>query len=97
MQEMLRRTGRADGGAQGPLRGLGWWGKDGVQDNIYGWQIDDLSHLRLMQHGNNVSKGDDDPSYICAITSEGNWNKYYDGPLTVKEATRTVLAELYQF
>lgn len=71
-------------------------GKDGVRDSIYGGQIDDLRHLRPMRHSNHASKDDDDPSYMCAVTSEGNKNQYYDGPLTVKEATRTVLAELYQ-
>ena len=58
-------------------------------------QIDDLRNLRPMQHSNNASKGDDYPSYMCAVTSDGNKNKYYDGPLTVNEATRNVLARLY--
>jgi hypothetical protein len=90
------------------------WDKYGVQDSIYGWeidhiypqsklqergfsveQIDDLRNLRPMQHSNNESKGDDYPSYMYAVTSEGKKNKYYDGPLTVNEATRNVLAQLY--
>lgn len=90
------------------------WDKYGVQDNIYGWEIDhiypksklrergvrmelidDIRNLRPMQHSNNESKGDDYPSYMCAVTSEGNKNKYYEGSLTVNEATRNVLAVLY--
>ena len=90
------------------------WDKYGVQDSIYGWEIDhiypqsklqklgfraelidDLRNLRPMQHSNNESKGDDYPSYMCAVTSEGNKNKNYDGPLTVNEATRKVLAQMY--
>lgn len=90
------------------------WDKYGVEDSIYGWEIDhiypksrleargfsakmidDLRNLRPMQHSNNESKSDDYPSYICAVTSEGLKNKYYDGPLTVNEATRKILAELY--
>ena len=78
------------------------WDKYGVQDSIYGWEIDhvyprakleargfsanlidDLRNLRPMQHSNKASKGDDYPSYMCAVTAEGNKNKYYDGPLTV--------------
>lgn len=91
------------------------WDKYGVQDNIYGWQIDhiypqakleargfsagqidDLRNLRPMQHSNNASKGDDYPSYMCAVTAEGKKNKYFDGSLTVNEATRKILAALYQ-
>ena len=90
------------------------WDKYGVQDSIYGWeidhiypkakliergfsteQIDDLRNLRPMQHSNNASKGDDYPSYMCAVTSEGNKNINYDASLTVNEATRNILAELY--
>lgn len=90
------------------------WDKYGIQDSIYGWEIDhvypkskleargfradlidDLRNLRPMQHQNNASKGDDYPSYMCAVTSEGNKNKYMDASLTVNEATRTLLAELY--
>jgi hypothetical protein len=92
------------------------WDKYGVQDSIYGWeidhiypqsklqkrgfraeQIDDLRNLRPMQHSNNESKGDDYPSYMCAVTSDGNKNKNYEGPLIVNEATRNLLAQLYHF
>jgi hypothetical protein len=91
------------------------WDKYGVQDNIYGWeidhiypkaklkergfseeQIDDLRNLRPMQHSNNASKGDDYPSYMCSVISEGNKNINYDGSLTVNEVTRNILAELYK-
>ena len=90
------------------------WDKYGVQDSIYGWeidhiypkaklkerefsaeQIDDLRNLRPMQHSNNVSKGDAYPSYMGAVTSEGNKNINHDASLTVNEATRNILAELY--
>lgn len=90
------------------------WDKFGIQDSIYGWEIDhiypqsklrergfrtelidDLRNLRPMQHSNNKSKGDDYPSYMCSVTSEGNKNKYFDSPLTVNEATRKILAEMF--
>ena len=90
------------------------WDKYGVQDSIYGWQIDhiypqskleergfrpdqidDLRNLRAMQHQNNAGKADDYPSYMCVITSEGNKNIYQDSPMTVNEATRKILAALY--
>ena len=90
------------------------WDKYGVQDSIYGWQIDhiypqskleergfsseqidDFRNLRAMQHQNNAGKADDYPSYMCVITSEGNKNIYQDSPMTVNEATRKILAALY--
>lgn len=91
------------------------WDKYGVQDSIYGWEIDhiypqsklqeqgfreelidDIRNLRPMQHSNNESKGNDYPSYAAVVTSEGNRNIYKDASLVVNEATRNILAQLYQ-
>ena len=90
------------------------WDKYGVQDNIYGWEIDhiypqsrleklgfgedaisDLQNLRPMQHQNNASKGDDYPSYVAVVTSEGNKNIMKESSLTVNPTTREVLNKLY--
>ena len=57
--------------------------------------IDDLRNLRPMQHSDNESKCDDYPSYMAAVTSDGKKNIYKETSLTVNEATRKVLAELY--
>jgi len=58
--------------------------------------IDDLRNLRPMQHQNNASKSYDYPSYMAVVTSEGNKNVYKDALLTVNEATRTILDQLYK-
>ncbi len=58
--------------------------------------IDDLRNLRPMQHENNASKSFDYPSYMAVVTSDGNKNIYKDSPLTVNEATRTILDQLYR-
>lgn len=91
------------------------WDKYGVQDSIYGWEIDhivpqamlenkkvsatlidDLHNLRPMQHENNASKKDDYPSYTAVVTSEDKKNIHKDISLTVNEATRNLLAKLFQ-
>lgn len=91
------------------------WDKYGVNDSIYGWEIDhiypqsrleeqncsvelidDLTNLRPMQHQNNASKSDDYPSYIAVVTSEGRKNIYKQFPLTVNEAIRNQLAQLFK-
>ncbi|MBO4654839.1 MAG: DUF1524 domain-containing protein [Bacteroidales bacterium] len=58
--------------------------------------INDLRNLRPMQHQNNASKSDDYPSYIGVVTSEGKKNIYKEVPLTVNEATRTLLSQMYK-
>lgn len=58
--------------------------------------INDLRNLRPMQHQNNVSKSDDYPSYIGVVTSEGKKNINTEVSLTVNEATRTLLSQLYK-
>jgi hypothetical protein len=57
----------------------------GNDKSIYGWEVDHIfsvskggddriENLRPMQHQNNVSKGNDFPSYVGAVTSDGNRN-----------------------
>lgn len=91
------------------------WNKYGVDDSIYGWEIDhiypksrlvergfsselidDLRNLRPMQHSNNESKSDDYPSYTAVVTSEGNKNINKETGLTVNEATRNLLSDLFK-
>lgn len=59
--------------------------KYGLRDNSFGWEIDhvfpksqggddDIRNLRAMHWRNNESKGDDYPSYIARVTSNGNQN-----------------------
>ena len=91
------------------------WDKYGIQDNIYGWEIDhifpkskledmgfstslidDIRNLRPMQHNNNASKSLDYPSYMAVVISDGNKNIFKETSLTVNEATRIILEQLYK-
>jgi len=58
--------------------------------------IDDLRNLRPIQHENNASKSDDYPSYTAVVTSDDKKNIYKEASLTVNEATRNLLAQLYK-
>jgi hypothetical protein len=49
-----------------------------------------------MQHENNASKSDDYPSYTAVVTSDDKKNIYKEASLTVNEATRNLLAQLYK-
>ena len=55
----------------------------------------DLRNLRPLQCQNNLSKSDDYPSYIAAVTSEGSKNVQKERNLTVNESVRNMLAQLY--
>ena len=91
------------------------WDKYGVQDNMYGWEIDhivprsllqekgympseidSLINLRALQHQNNVSKGDDYPSYTAMVTAEANRNVERMQNLTVNEKLRNQLKQHFQ-
>lgn len=60
-------------------------------------EIWDIRNLRPLQCQNNISKSDDYPSYTAAVTSEGNKNILKDRILTVNEAIRDVLRQMYNF
>lgn len=83
--------------------------KYGKRDNPFGWEIDHiypksmpnsddrLENLRAMQYENNISKGDDFPSYVSAVTAEGVKNVERRRALTINEATYNKLKEIYEF
>lgn len=85
-----------------------WIVKDkyGDYDNLYGWEIDhiypislgggnDIINLRPMNCSNNRSKGDDFPSYIADVTSDGEKNVKKRKNLVVNEVLRNQLIEMY--
>ena len=78
----------------------------GQRTSIYGWEVahvyplslgggDDPDNLRAMQWENNLSKGDDYPSYNAVVQSDGNKNIRQEGQFTVYEALRNTLKTLY--
>ena len=78
----------------------------GQRDSIYGWEIDhiypqtlggddNLENLRVMQWENNLSKGDDYPSYKAAVQSEGNKNVHVENQFTVNKERQQILKQLY--
>ena len=78
----------------------------GQRTSIYGWEVDhvypqslgggdDSDNLRAMQWENNLSKGDDYPSYNAVVQSDGNKNIRQEGQFTVNEALRDTLKTLY--
>jgi 5-methylcytosine-specific restriction endonuclease McrA len=80
--------------------------KYGSQDNTFGWVIDhiypkslggkdDNDNLRALHYQNNLSKGDDYPSYTTAVTSDGDKNIPSKRNITVNEKTRNKLNALY--
>lgn len=71
-----------------------------------GWEIDhvypaskggdnELENLRPMNWANNRSKGDDFPSYSCAVTSDGNENVSTTKRKTVNEELQKALSNRY--
>ena len=82
--------------------------KYGKDDNPFGWEIDHIypksmpnsddrpENLRAMQHENNLSKGDDFPSYVSAVTAEGVKNIYQRRALTINERMYNRLKEIYK-
>lgn len=78
----------------------------GIRDSIFGWEIDhvypeslggddDMDNLRAMQWENNVSKGDDFPSYKSRVQAEGSNNVYKEKQYTINEDLRMKLEALY--
>lgn len=81
--------------------------KFGMSDNEYGWEIDhiypcalggddNLVNLRAMHCANNKSKGDNYPSYIVAVTSDGKNNIAVRRVLKVNKTKREELDALYR-
>lgn len=75
--------------------------------NPYGWVIDhifpkvrggddNIDNLRALHYLNNKSKRDDYPSYTSAVTFDGNQNVEKLRNLTVNEAVRNRIEELYK-
>lgn len=78
----------------------------GIRDSIFGWEIDhvypeslgggdDMDNLRAMQWENNVSKGDDFPSYKSRVQAEGSNNVYKEEQYTINDDLRMKLEALY--
>ena len=78
----------------------------GTRDSSFGWEIDhvypvalgggdDLQNLRPMQWENNVSKGDDYPSYKSKIQSDGNKNVYKEEQFSVNSKLQKTISSLY--
>lgn len=81
--------------------------KYGLRDNPYGWEIDhvypvssggddSLRNLRAMHWRNNASKGDDYPSYIARVTSDGNKNKECYTSHIVNASLRAFIKQKYK-
>lgn len=82
------------------------WDKYGKRDNMLGWVIDhiypeslggtnNLHNLRALQYQNNISKGDDYPSYTATVISDGEKNIHEERNLTVNKKIRERLKEMY--
>lgn len=78
----------------------------GNRESLYGWEIDHiypeslggqdhLENLRAMQWENNVSKGDDYPSYSSKVIAEGSKNIHKDDQFTVNENRQGIIRKLY--
>ena len=81
--------------------------KYGMSDNEYGWEVDHIypralggddnpQNLRAMHCANARSKGDSYPSYIVAMTSEGQVNVPVRRVLKVNKTKRAELDVLYK-
>lgn len=82
------------------------WEKYSAADNIYGWQVDHIypksrggdenpNNLRALHVKNNLSKGDDYPSYYATVTSEGNKNKIVRQVYTINRDKQEQLKNIY--
>lgn len=78
----------------------------GNRDSEYGWEIDhtypesmgggdEEINLRPMHWKNNVSKGDDYPSYLAEIYASGNENIEVERRMKVNDNLQEKLAEIY--
>ncbi|MGM9762694.1 MAG: HNH endonuclease domain-containing protein [Candidatus Cryptobacteroides sp.] len=83
------------------------WDKYGMRDNVFGWEIDHIYplakggddaslNLRALHCLNNISKGDDYPSYVADVTSEGDTNIRKARNVTVNAALIEKLTKLYK-
>lgn len=82
------------------------WSKYGQRDNDYGWEIDHIyplsrggdnhpDNLRALHCLNNISKGDDYPSYMAVVKAEGDGNVRNERPLHVNEKMQEKLSQRY--
>lgn len=82
------------------------YNKYGLRDNNFGWEIDhvlpvslggndNIRNLRAMHWRNNESKGNDYPSYIARVTSEGNTNVDCYNSHTVNASLRKFIEQQY--
>lgn len=82
------------------------WDKYGLRDNIFGWEIDhifpealggddSLLNLRALHCLNNISKGDDYPSYVSDVTADGDSNVLKKRNVTVNSVLIGKLNDLY--
>lgn len=80
----------------------------GIRDSSFGWEIDHvypenlggqnhLENLRAMQWENNVSKGNDYPTYKSKVQADGNRNVYKEEQYTVNDTLQKLLSDLYKF
>ncbi len=76
------------------------------RNSKFGWEVDhvypkskgggdDIENRRPMQWENNLSKGDDFPSYTAAVQSKENDNVYIETQYEVNENLRKQLVEKY--
>lgn len=81
--------------------------KFGMADNEYGWEVDHIypralggddnpQNLRAMNCANNRSKGDSYPSYIVAMTADGQVNVHVRRVLKVNKVKRETLEAIYK-
>ena len=79
----------------------------GNRESDYGWEIDhayplalgggdDIDNLRPMQWQNNVSKGDDYPTYWSAIASEKGENIEVIKRMRISESLQEKIKRLYE-
>jgi len=82
------------------------WDKYGDRDSQYGWEVDHIyplslggddsdCNLRALHCQNNISKGNDYPSYLSVLTSSGINNVTSERYLTVNEKKREQLRQIY--
>lgn len=78
----------------------------GNTDSDFGWEIDHvyprilggatvIENLRPMQWQNNLSKGDNYPTYIASVKAVDNQNQPVEGQFTVNDELRNQLAQLF--
>lgn len=111
INEIWERTSKVEGFDPAQFRkdACGAWiirNHYGLRTSIYGWEVDHVypqslggddndANLRAMQWENNLSKGEDYPSYQAVIQSDGNKNIRQDVQFTVNETLQATLKQLY--